>query len=115
MRQRRRNLALQLCAGLAEAHRNHIVHGDLKSNNVILAKGTEGETRAVITVGTPHRGSVRALDALANGKKLGPIDLTKLVRSLPSVYELLPLFPVLREVDGTACRSSMNIPSSSIP
>src|SRR5439155_9255235 len=32
-----RAIALQLCAGLAEAHRNGVIHGDLKSNNVILA------------------------------------------------------------------------------
>jgi pimeloyl-ACP methyl ester carboxylesterase len=54
-------------------------------------------TRAVLTIGTPHRGSVRALDALVNGKHFGPIDATLLVRSLPSAYELLPLFPVLRK------------------
>jgi hypothetical protein len=59
--------------------------------------GGASETRAVITIGTPHRGSVRALDALVNGKRFGPIDMTRLVRSLPSVYELLPLFPVLRQ------------------
>jgi len=41
-----RAIALQLCAGLAEAHRNHVIHGDLKSNNVIL---TNGGARAVIT------------------------------------------------------------------
>ena len=29
----------QICAGVAEAHRNHVVHGDLKSNNVILSPG----------------------------------------------------------------------------
>src|SRR5580700_4955090 len=28
-----RAIALQLCAGLAEAHRNQVIHGDLKSNN----------------------------------------------------------------------------------
>src|ERR1039458_5121734 len=28
-----RTIALQLCAGLAEAHRNRVIHGDLKSNN----------------------------------------------------------------------------------
>jgi eukaryotic-like serine/threonine-protein kinase len=31
-----RHIARQLCAGLAEAHRNGVVHGDVKSNNVIL-------------------------------------------------------------------------------
>ena len=44
-----RAIALQLCAGLAEAHRNHVIHGDLKSSNVILARGPEGTIRAVIT------------------------------------------------------------------
>jgi len=44
-----RMLALQLCAGLAEAHRNGVIHGDLKSNNVILCIATSGEVRAVIT------------------------------------------------------------------
>ena len=55
------------------------------------------DTRTLITLGTPHRGSVKALDFLVNGisKKIGPItllDLTKLVRSLPSVYQLLPIY-----------------------
>jgi pimeloyl-ACP methyl ester carboxylesterase len=54
-------------------------------------------TRTLVTLGTPHRGSVKALDFLVNGltKTLGPIkliDLTKLVRSLPSVYQLLPIY-----------------------
>ncbi len=44
-----RAIALQLCAGLAEAHRNHVIHGDLKSGNVILTTGADGATRAVIT------------------------------------------------------------------
>ena len=44
-----RSIALQLCRGLAEAHRNRVVHGDLKSNNVILARDAEGTVRAVIT------------------------------------------------------------------
>jgi tetratricopeptide (TPR) repeat protein len=39
-----RIIALQLCAGLAEAHRNGVVHGDLKTSNVILTA-----QRAVIT------------------------------------------------------------------
>lgn len=58
--------------------------------------GGSEDTRAILTMGTPHRGSVRALEALVNGLSYGPLSVTKLVRSLPSVYELLPLFPVVR-------------------
>jgi eukaryotic-like serine/threonine-protein kinase len=39
---------MELCAGLAEAHRRQVIHGDLKSNNVLLARGPDG-VRAVIT------------------------------------------------------------------
>jgi eukaryotic-like serine/threonine-protein kinase len=42
-------IARQLCDGLAEAHRNGVIHGDLKSSNVILAKSAGGATQAVIT------------------------------------------------------------------
>jgi len=44
-----RDIALQLCAGLGAAHRNQVIHGDLKSNNVILTKAADGSLRAVIT------------------------------------------------------------------
>jgi serine/threonine protein kinase/tetratricopeptide (TPR) repeat protein len=44
-----RTIAQQLSAGLAAAHRNQVIHGDLKSNNVILATGADGAVRAVIT------------------------------------------------------------------
>jgi serine/threonine-protein kinase len=44
-----RAIAEQICAGLAEAHRKRVVHGDLKSNNVILARDAVGGVRAVIT------------------------------------------------------------------
>lgn len=42
-------IAQQLCAGLAEAHRNRVIHGDLKSNNIILTTAADGSSRAVIT------------------------------------------------------------------
>jgi pimeloyl-ACP methyl ester carboxylesterase len=56
------------------------------------------DTRMLITFGTPHRGSLNALDFLVNGfvKKIGPLkvaDLTALLRSLTSVYQLLPIYP----------------------
>ena len=44
-----REIARQLCAGLGEAHRKGIVHGDLKPNNVMLTKNTSGELRVVVT------------------------------------------------------------------
>ncbi len=43
------NLARQLCAGLAEAHRCGVLHRDLKPANVILSPGKNKELRAVIT------------------------------------------------------------------
>ncbi len=44
-----RSIALQICAGLAEAHRCRVVHGDLKPNNILLAPTADGAARAVIT------------------------------------------------------------------
>jgi len=41
-------VALQLCAGLSAAHRKNVIHGDLKSNNIILTPGADGSIRAVI-------------------------------------------------------------------
>ena len=63
-------------------------------------------TRRLITFGTPYRGSLNALDFLVNGmrKKLGPItliDLTDLLRSCTSVYQLLPIYACLDRGDGT--------------
>ena len=41
-------IACQLCAGLAEAHRSNVLHRDLKGANIILCSGSNG-VRAVIT------------------------------------------------------------------
>ena len=39
----------QLCAGLSEAHHSGVVHGDLKSANIILSQQDDGSLRPVIT------------------------------------------------------------------
>lgn len=54
-------------------------------------------TRELVTIGTPHRGAAKALGAIVDGMSFvgGLVDLSTFVRSLPSVYELLPLYPVL--------------------
>jgi pimeloyl-ACP methyl ester carboxylesterase len=68
------------------------------------------DTRTLVTFGTPYRGSLNALDFLCNGfkKKIGPVglDLSKLLRSLTSVYQLLPRYPVIDSGDGRLTRVS---------
>lgn len=49
-----------------------------------------------ITFGTPFRGSVNALDYLANGYKELFVDFTEVMRTFPSVYELMPRYKMLR-------------------
>lgn len=52
--------------------------------------------RALITFGTPYRGSIKALNYLANGYKNLFIDLTEVMRSLTSVYQLLPIYKMVK-------------------
>ncbi len=81
--------------GLVARHYLHVLKGDK-------------DTRALITFGTPYRGAPKALDALANGLRMGPIALdalTQFVRSCTSVYQLLPTYPVLTGGDGPAQRA----------
>jgi hypothetical protein len=53
------------------------------------------DSRALFTFGTPYRGSVKAVDFLANGYKELFLDLTDVIRSLTSVYQLLPIYKVI--------------------
>ncbi|MGY1727824.1 hypothetical protein ACI79J_12720 [Geodermatophilus sp. SYSU D01062] len=67
------------------------------------------DTRLLITFGTPYRGSLNALDFLANGfrKKAGPFtvaDLSRLMRSFTSVYQLLPIYPCIDAGTGILTR-----------
>jgi pimeloyl-ACP methyl ester carboxylesterase len=60
------------------------------------------DTRRLVTFGTPYRGSLNALDFLANGfvKKIGPLtiaNLTALLQSFTSVYQLLPIYECVDE------------------
>ena len=76
--------------------------GGLVARYFIEVLGGWRDTKMLITLGTPHRGSVKALDFLANGlrKRLGPftlLDLSALIRSFPSAHQLLPIYPCLGE------------------
>jgi len=54
-------------------------------------------TRRLVTFGTPYSGSINALEFLANGfrKAWGLIDLSSMLRSFTSVYQLLPSYRCL--------------------
>lgn len=71
-------------------------------------------TRQIVTIGTPHRGTVEALVRLSNGwnADFGPltIPLTEIIRSLPSAHQLLPTYPCVDAVGGLNRISEMDIP-----
>src|SRR5205823_6058877 len=75
------------------------------------------DTKALITFGTPYRGALNSLEFIANGykKKLGAVsvlDLSAVLQSLTSVYQLLPIYPCI-DVGGHLVRvcEAGNIPS----
>ncbi|GIJ51649.1 hypothetical protein Val02_85350 [Virgisporangium aliadipatigenens] len=77
--------------------------------------GGAEQVRAIVTVGTPHRGSLNALDSIVNGvrKGIGPLalDLTAAVRSFPSMYELLPAFQCVADSDGLIAPHQATLPN----
>jgi pimeloyl-ACP methyl ester carboxylesterase len=63
------------------------------------------DTRMLVTFGTPYRGSLNALAFIVQGmrKGFGPVtllDISKLLRSFTSVYQLLPIYPCYQGEEG---------------
>ena len=54
------------------------------------------DCKALFTFGTPYRGSVNAVNFVANSYKKLFLDLTEVLRSLPSVYQLMPIYKVVK-------------------
>lgn len=97
--------------GPADAKLVLVAHsmGGIVSRYFLECLGGWKHTRALITFGTPYRGSLMALQALSLGfrKNLGPvnlIDLSDMVRSFPSAYQLLPIYPCVARADGSRVR-----------
>jgi serine/threonine-protein kinase len=44
-----REIARQICAGLAQAHRQGVIHGDLKPGNILIVRAPRSPIRVVIT------------------------------------------------------------------
>lgn len=70
--------------------------GGLVARYFIEVLGGWRDTRALLTFGTPYRGSLNALQTLVDGVRTGPfgmVDLSAFVRSLTAMYQLLPIYP----------------------
>lgn len=86
-------------SGNAEAKAIFVVHsmGGLVARYFIECLGGWTSTRALISFGTPYRGSLDSVGYLANGyaRKVGPfvVDATAPMRSFTSVYQLMPTYP----------------------
>ncbi len=68
--------------------------------------------RALITLGTPHRGTPKALDVLANGIGLGPWRITRpveVLRGWPSMAELLPRYPAVADLSAPSAPSAPSV------
>ncbi len=70
--------------------------GGLVSRYYLEKLGGWQDCKALFTFGTPYRGSLNAVNFLANGYQQAFIDLTEVMRSLTSVYQLMPRYRVLK-------------------
>jgi hypothetical protein len=70
--------------------------GGLVSRYYLEVLGGWQDCKALFTFGTPYRGSLNAVDFLANGYKKAIFDLSEALRSMNSVYQLLPRYKVLK-------------------
>ena len=97
--------AWRIASGNADAKLVLIGHsmGGLIARYFVECLGGWTDTHRLLTLATPHRGSLNAVSFLEQGMKkgIGPfgVDLSPMLRSLPSVYQLLPTYPCVR-VDG---------------
>lgn len=107
-------------SGHANARLVLVAHsmGGLVSRYFLEVLGGWRDTRMLVTFGTPYRGSLNALDFLANGmrKTLGGftlVDISTLLRSFTSVYQLLPIYPCYDAGSGMLARvgESSGIPN----
>src|SRR5262249_1404128 len=93
--------------GTAQSQVILIAHsmGGLVATYALECLGLRRRARALITFGTPYRGAPRALHYLVNGaylEKLGVrwLDVTNVLRTFPSAYQLLPRYPVIGTAKG---------------
>jgi pimeloyl-ACP methyl ester carboxylesterase len=93
--------------------------GGLVARYFLECLGGWAHTRALITLGTPHQGSLNAVDFLVHGMKkgIGPfgLDLSPLLRSYPSVYQLLPIYRCIESGAGELSKVAEAAASGLLP
>lgn len=89
--------------------------GGLVARYFLEVLGGWKSTQRLITFGTPYRGSLNSVDALANGISMPFIKLdkmTQLCRSLTSVYQLLPTYKCIdSNSNGWVRAADANLPN----
>jgi pimeloyl-ACP methyl ester carboxylesterase len=102
--------------GCSDAKLVFVAHsmGGLVARYYVDVLGGHEVTRKVITLGTPHRGALNALESLVNGvaKGFGPlrIDLSALARSMPSLFQLLPEYACIESTSGLRKTTEIELP-----
>jgi hypothetical protein len=78
--------------------------GGLVARHAIEVQGLRELTAGLVTIGTPHRGAPKVLRALTGGLPVLRFfpGLLEQLRRMPSVYQLLPVFPFLTRPDRYA-------------
>ncbi len=88
--------------------------GGLVARWYIEKEGGAEITRKLITLGTPYRGALSALDNLINGVRGGigriGLDLTRFARSLPSLHQLLPEYACIESPGGLRKTTETTLP-----
>lgn len=80
--------------------------------------GGAPDCRALITVGTPHRGAPKALDWLVNGARVGPVRLktaSAVLAGWRSVYDLLPRYQAVWSMRDNASLYPRDLDASVFP
>jgi pimeloyl-ACP methyl ester carboxylesterase len=89
--------------------------GGLVARWYIEKEGGAELTRKLVTLGTPYRGALEALEQLVNGvrKGIGPIkvDFSALALSLPSMYQLLPEYACIESSRGLLKTTEVAVPT----
>ncbi|MGP0068363.1 MAG: esterase/lipase family protein [Isosphaeraceae bacterium] len=88
--------------GTADSRAIIIAHsmGGLVAQYALDALDGWPDCRALISFGTPYRGSVKSVEFVANGLKALGVDMSRTLRSFPSVYQLLPRYAMVATGSG---------------